>query len=115
MAEWKFGPALAAGNTIVMKVSEETPLSTLKICEYFLEAGFPPGVFNVVPGYGNVAGEYLINHKMVKKISFTGSTLVGRKILSASSQSNLKKVHLELGGKSPFIVCPDVDLDYVAQ
>jgi acyl-CoA reductase-like NAD-dependent aldehyde dehydrogenase len=75
-----------------MKVSEETPLSTLKICEFFLEAGFPPGVFNVVPGYGNVAGEYLINHKMVKKISFTGSTMVGRKILAASSQSNLKKV-----------------------
>ncbi|EGR31572.1 hypothetical protein IMG5_106650 [Ichthyophthirius multifiliis] len=111
MCEWKFGPALATGNCIVHKPSEETPLTILRFAELIKEAGFPPGVFNIVPGYGNIAGEALARSQKVGKISFTGSTAVGRKILQASSETNLKKVALELGGKSPVIVCPSADLD----
>ncbi|EGR31514.1 hypothetical protein IMG5_107330 [Ichthyophthirius multifiliis] len=111
MCEWKFAPALAAGNCLVHKPSEETPLTILRVAELINEAGFPPGVFNIVPGYGNIAGEALSRSRKVGKISFTGSTIVGRKVMEASAQSNLKKVTLELGGKTPVVVCPSADLD----
>ncbi len=111
MCAWKIFPALAAGNTIVLKPSEETPLTILKLCSLFKEAGFPPGVLNVVPGYGHLAGDRLSMHSDVSNISLTGSTLTGRKIMKASAETNLKKVHLELGGKSPIIVFNDADLE----
>lgn len=111
MLAWKWGPALATGNTIVMKTSEKTPLSALKMCELVVEAGFPAGVINVLSGYGPTAGQAIAEHHGIKKVAFTGSTAVGRKILIAAAQSNLKKVSLELGGKSPNIVFPDADLD----
>ena len=105
---WKLGPALACGNTIVLKPAEQTPLSALFIGSLIKEAGFPPGVVNIVPGYGSKAGHALSMHMDVNKISFTGSTETGRKIQIASAQSNLKRISLELGGKSPFIIF-DVD------
>ena len=111
MLAWKWGPALATGNTIVMKTSEKTPLTALKMCQLVVEAGFPPGVINVLSGFGPTAGHALAMHMNVSKIAFTGSTAVGRKILEASSHSNLKKVSLELGGKSPNIIFADADLD----
>ena len=106
---WKMGPALAAGNTIVLKPSEITPLSTLKIAELMSEAGLPDGVVNIVPGYGHVAGQALAEHPGVSKIAFTGSTGTGRRIVQASA-SNLKKVQLELGGKGANIVFDDANL-----
>lgn len=106
---WKMGPALAAGNTIVLKPSEITPLSTLKIAELMSEAGMPDGVVNIVPGYGHVAGQALAEHPGVSKIAFTGSTGTGRRIVQASA-SNLKKVQLELGGKGANIVFDDANL-----
>jgi phenylacetaldehyde dehydrogenase len=109
MAAWKLGPALAAGNTIVLKLAEQTPLSGLKLAELIHEAGFPNGVVNVLTGYGEGAGAPLAAHDMVDKIAFTGSTEVGRLIVKAAA-GNLKKVTLELGGKSPAIIFPDADL-----
>jgi aldehyde dehydrogenase (NAD+) len=106
---WKLGPALAAGNCVVMKQSELTPLSTLRVAELAREVGFPPGVINIVPGYGHVAGQYLAEHRGVDKISFTGSTATGRKIVQASA-GNLKRVQLELGGKGANIVFDDADI-----
>ena len=106
---WKMGPALAAGNTIVYKPAELTPLSSLRVAELMTEVGFPPGVVNVVPGFGHVAGAYLAEHPGVQKIAFTGSTEVGRRIVQASA-SNLKRVQLELGGKGANIVFDDADL-----
>jgi acyl-CoA reductase-like NAD-dependent aldehyde dehydrogenase len=106
---WKMGPALAAGNTVVMKPAELTPLSTLRIAELASRVGFPKGVINIVPGYGNVAGQYLAEHPDVDKIAFTGSTAVGRKIVQASA-GNLKRVQLELGGKGANIVFDDANL-----
>jgi acyl-CoA reductase-like NAD-dependent aldehyde dehydrogenase len=106
---WKMGPALAAGNTVVMKPAELTPLSTLRIAELARQVGFPRGVINIVPGYGNVAGQYLAEHPDVDKIAFTGSTAVGRKIVQASA-GNLKRVQLELGGKGANIVFDDANL-----
>jgi acyl-CoA reductase-like NAD-dependent aldehyde dehydrogenase len=106
---WKLGPALAAGNCVVMKQAELTPLSTLRVAELAREVGFPPGVINVVPGYGHIAGQYLAEHKGVDKISFTGSTATGRKIVQASA-GNLKRVQLELGGKGANIVFDDADI-----
>ncbi|MBX9609373.1 MAG: aldehyde dehydrogenase family protein [Gammaproteobacteria bacterium] len=106
---WKLGPALAAGNTVVMKPSELTPLSTLRLAEMMQEVGFPPGVVNIVPGYGHTAGQRLAEHPDVNKIAFTGSTATGRKILQASA-GNLKRVALELGGKGPNIVFEDAVL-----
>lgn len=108
MISWKFGPALACGNTVVLKPAEQTPLTALYLASLFVEAGFPPGVVNVVPGYGATAGSALALHMDVNKIAFTGSTVTGRKIQEASAKSNLKRVSLELGGKSPFIIF-DVD------
>lgn len=106
---WKMGPALAAGNCVILKPAELTPLSSLKIAELMREVEFPPGVVNVVPGYGAVAGQYLAEHPQVAKIAFTGSTATGRKIAQASS-GNLKRVQLELGGKGANIVFDDANL-----
>ena len=106
---WKMAPALAAGNTIVMKPAEITPLSSLKIAELMREAGLPDGVVNIVPGLGSVAGQYLAEHPQVAKIAFTGSTATGRRIVQASA-GNLKKVQLELGGKGANIVFDDAHL-----
>ncbi|KAJ4030216.1 hypothetical protein NW761_011887 [Fusarium oxysporum] len=110
MFTWKIAPALVTGNTIVMKSAEATPLTALKMCELIREAGFPPGVLNHVPGYGRHAGNAIANHMDVDKVAFTGSTATGRAILKSSASSNLKKVTLELGGKSPNIVFPDADI-----
>jgi len=110
MAAWKLGPALAAGNTVVLKLAEQTPLSGLRLAELMHEAGFPAGVVNVLTGYGEGAGAPLAAHDLVDKIAFTGSTEVGRLIVHAAA-GNLKKVTLELGGKSPAIVFPDADLE----
>lgn len=107
---WKLGPALAAGNTVVMKPSELTPLSTLKIAELIKKAGFPDGVVNIVAGYGHTAGQRLAEHEDVGKIAFTGSTLTGQNIVR-SSVGNLKRVQLELGGKGANIVFEDANID----
>jgi phenylacetaldehyde dehydrogenase len=109
MAAWKLGPALATGCTVVLKPAEQTPLSALLLAELIAEAGFPDGVVNVVPGYGETAGAALAAHPDVDKIAFTGSTEVGRLILQAAA-GNLKKVSLELGGKSPNLVFADADM-----
>jgi phenylacetaldehyde dehydrogenase len=108
MAAWKLGPALATGCTIVLKPAEQTPLSVLRLGELFAEAGFPEGVVNIIPGYGETAGAALAAHPDVDKIAFTGSTEVGKLILHAAA-GNLKKVSLELGGKSPNVVLGDAD------
>jgi aldehyde dehydrogenase (NAD+) len=110
MAAWKVAPALACGNSVVLKPSEETPLSALRLAELLMDADVPPGVVNVVPGFGEVAGARLAAHPHVDKIAFTGSTEVGKLIAKASAESNLKRVSLELGGKSPNIVFADADL-----
>ncbi len=110
MAAWKLGPALAAGCTVVLKPAEQTPLSALRLGGLILDAGFPEGVVNIVPGYGETAGAALAAHPDVEKVAFTGSTAVGRLILAAAA-GNLKKVSLELGGKSPNIVLRDADLE----
>jgi aldehyde dehydrogenase (NAD+) len=107
---WKMAPALAAGNTVVLKPAELTPLSTLRIARLMAEVGIPPGVVNIVPGYGDVAGQYLAAHTGVDKIAFTGSTLTGKKIVEASA-GNLKRVQLELGGKGANIVFEDAPLE----
>jgi aldehyde dehydrogenase (NAD+) len=107
---WKMGPALAAGNTVVMKPAELTPLSALRVAELMAEVGIPPGVVNIVPGPGRTTGEYLARHPGVRKIAFTGSTAVGRRIVEASA-GNVKRVQLELGGKGANIVFDDADLD----
>lgn len=106
---WKMGPALAAGNCVVMKPAELTPLSTLRIAELMREVGFPPGVVNIVPGYGSVAGQRLADHPDVHKLAFTGSTAVGRKIVERSA-GNLKKLQLELGGKGANVVFEDANI-----
>ena len=112
MAAWKIGPALAAGNSVVLKPSEKAPLSALRLAELALEAGVPAGVFNVLPGYGDEAGKALALHMDVDCIGFTGSTRVGKQILQMAGQSNLKRAWTELGGKSANIVCADCpDLD----
>ena len=111
---WKMGPALAAGNTVALKPSELTPLSTLRVAELMTEAGLPPGVVNIVTGYGATAGRRIAEHPSIGKVSFTGSTAVGRSILAASA-GNLKKVQLELGGKGANIVFADADLDAAVQ
>lgn len=110
LAMWKLAPALAAGNTIVIKPAEQTPISMLELAKVFQEAGIPDGVINVVPGFGAVAGDALSSHPDVDKIAFTGSTSTGRLIMQAASK-HLKPVTLELGGKSPNIVFADAELD----
>lgn len=110
MAAWKWGPALAAGNTIVMKPAEQTPLSCLRLAELALEAGFPPGVINVVPGYGPTAGAAIVKHPQVDKVAFTGEGATA-KIIMRDAADTLKRLTFELGGKSPNIVFDDADLD----
>jgi len=111
MLAWKLAPALATGNTVVMKPAEQTPLSALRIGELIVEAGFPEGVVNLLPGYGPTAGAAIASHMDVDKVAFTGSTEVGQLIMEAAAKSNLKRITLELGGKSPNIVFADTDLD----
>ncbi len=110
MAAWKLGPALATGCTVVLKPAEQTPLSALLLGELIQEAGFPDGVVNIVPGFGETAGAALAAHQDVDKVAFTGSTEVGRLIVQAAA-GNLKKVSLELGGKSPNVILGDADID----
>jgi len=114
MQAWKLGPALAMGNTVVMKLAEQTPLTGLHIADLIREAGFPAGVVNVVPGYGPTAGSAIANHPDVDKIAFTGSTEVG-KIIQRAAADNIKRVTLELGGKSPTIVLADADIDLAVE
>jgi aldehyde dehydrogenase (NAD+) len=109
MAMWKLGAALATGCTVVLKPAEQTPLSVLYLAELISQAGFPKGVINIVPGYGETAGDALVKHPLVDKIAFTGSTEVGKLIMREASHT-LKRVTLELGGKSPNIILPDADL-----
>ncbi len=111
MQAWKWGPALASGCTVILKPAEQTPLSALRVGELALEAGFPPGVVNIVPGYGETAGAAIAEHMDIDKVAFTGSTEVGKLIMQAAGRTNLKRVTLELGGKSPNIVFADADLD----
>ncbi|MEO0968833.1 MAG: aldehyde dehydrogenase family protein [Cyanobacteria bacterium J06639_18] len=111
MQAWKLGPALCTGNTVVMKTAEQTPLSALRVGELIIEAGFPPGVVNILSGYGPTAGAAIARHMDVDKLAFTGSTEVGHLIMEAAAKSNLKRVTLELGGKSPNIVFADADMD----
>ncbi len=114
MLAMKLAPALAAGNTVILKPAEETPLTALRMGELMMEAGLPPGVLNIVPGYGETAGAHLAAHDDVDKIAFTGSTEVGKLIVKASA-GNLKRVSLELGGKSPNIIFADADIDMAVQ
>ena len=109
MASWKMATALAAGCTLVLKPAEQTPLTALYLASLSLEVGFPPGVINVIPGFGRTAGAALTAHPQVDKIAFTGSTVVGKMIQAACAQSNLKRCTLELGGKSPLVVFDDVE------
>jgi aldehyde dehydrogenase (NAD+) len=111
MQAWKLAPALACGNTVVLKPAEQTPLTALRVGELILEAGFPSGVVNILPGYGPTAGQAIARHMDVDKVAFTGSTEVGHLIMEAAAQTNLKRVTLELGGKSPNIVFADADLN----
>jgi len=110
MLAWKVGPAFATGCTVVMKSSEKTPLTALMMCNLIKEAGYPAGVFNLLSGFGPSCGEHLVKHAGVDKVAFTGSTAVGRKV-AAFAGLNLKRVTLELGGKSPLIVMPDANID----
>ncbi|XP_069137763.1 aldehyde dehydrogenase, mitochondrial-like [Argopecten irradians] len=110
MQAWKLGPALSMGNTVVMKVAEQTPLTALYIAQLAKEAGFPPGVINIIPGYGPTAGAAIAEHMDVDKVAFTGSTEIGQLIPQMAAKSNLKRVTLELGGKSPNIVLSDANM-----
>lgn len=114
IALWKSAPALAAGNAMIFKPSEVTPLSALKLAEIYSEAGLPDGVFNVLTGSGREVGQWLTEHPRIAKISFTGGTVTGKKVMAAASGSTLKEVTMELGGKSPLVVCDDADLDRAA-
>ena len=115
IASWKLGPALAAGNSVVLKPAEDSTLGALLLAELATEAGVPDGVFNVVPGLGPVAGAALARHELVAKLAFTGSPAVGRLLMQYAGQSNGKQVALELGGKSPQVVLADADLDAAAE
>lgn len=111
MLSWKMAACLAAGNTVVIKPAQVSPLTALKFAELSVKAGIPPGVINVLPGTGSIAGNAIASHPLVRKLGFTGSTEIGRIIMRTCADSNLKKVSLELGGKSPLVVFNDCDLD----
>ncbi|XP_042148367.1 aldehyde dehydrogenase, mitochondrial isoform X1 [Ixodes scapularis] len=115
MVCWKLGPALTTGNVVVLKPAEQTPLTALYCASLIKEAGFPPGVVNVIPGYGPTAGAAIAAHPHVDKVAFTGSTEVGKLIQEAAGKSNTKRVTLEMGGKSPLVVFDDADLDQAAE
>ncbi len=114
IALWKSAPALAAGNAMIFKPSEVTPLTALKLAEIYTEAGLPDGVFNVLTGSGREVGTWLTEHPGIEKISFTGGTVTGKKVMATASSSTLKEVTMELGGKSPLIIFPDANLDRAA-
>jgi betaine-aldehyde dehydrogenase len=114
IALWKSAPALAAGNAMIFKPSEITPLTALKLAEIYTEAGLPAGVFNVLNGLGHEVGAWLTEHAGIEKISFTGGTVTGKKVMASASSSTLKEVTMELGGKSPLIIFDDADLDRAA-
>ena len=114
IALWKSAPALAAGNAMIFKPSEVTSLTTLKLAEIYTEAGLPDGVFNVLTGSGREVGTWLTEHPRIEKVSFTGGTTTGKKVMASASSSSLKEVTMELGGKSPLIICEDADLDKAA-
>ncbi len=111
MAAWKLAPALACGNTTILKPAEQTPLTALRLADLILEAGFPPGVVNILTGPGLPTGAAMTAHNDIDKIAFTGSTAIGRKVMAAAAESNLKRVSLELGGKSPNVIFADADMD----
>lgn len=111
LSTWKLGPCLASGSVAILKPAEQTPLSVLRLGELALEAGIPDGVINILTGFGNV-GAALVDHKMIDKISFTGSTEVGREILSKNGNPNIKRMTMELGGKSANIILPDADIEF---
>jgi len=111
MQAWKLAPALACGNTVVLKTAEQTPLSALRVGELIVEAGFPEGVVNILPGYGPTAGAAIARHMDIDKVAFTGSTEVGHLIMKAAAETNLKRVTLELGGKSPNVIFADADME----
>lgn len=111
MWAWKIGPAIATGNCVVIKSAEQTPLSALYMGKLIKEAGFPPGVINILSGYGATCGAAIAAHMDIDKVAFTGSTVVGRRVMIAAAKSNIKKVTLELGGKSPNIVFKDADIE----
>jgi acyl-CoA reductase-like NAD-dependent aldehyde dehydrogenase len=115
MFAWKVAPALVTGNVVVLKSSEKTPLTALYMAKLIKEAGFPAGVVNVLSGFGPTAGEAIVLHPAVNKIAFTGSTAVGKRIQSLASQNGLKRISLELGGKSPMIVLDDADIDQAVE
>ncbi|GLB45252.1 putative aldehyde dehydrogenase family protein [Lyophyllum shimeji] len=115
MAAFKIAPAVATGNTVVLKPHEMTPMTTLKLAEFIQSAGFPPGVVNIVNGYGNTVGDAIARNPTIAKVAFTGTTETGRSIMRASSDSNLKPVTLELGGRSPTVVFDDADIDEAAE
>uniref|UniRef100_A0A8C1YT01 Aldehyde dehydrogenase 1 family, member A2 n=1 Tax=Cyprinus carpio TaxID=7962 RepID=A0A8C1YT01_CYPCA len=115
MTAWKLGPALSCGNTVVLKPAEQTPLTCLYIGALIKEAGFPPGVVNILPGYGPTAGAAIASHMGIDKVAFTGSTEVGKLIQEAAGKSNLKRVTLELGGKSPNIIFADADFELAVE
>jgi betaine-aldehyde dehydrogenase len=114
IALWKSAPALAAGNAMIFKPSEVTPLSALRLAEIYTEAGVPPGVFNVLQGHGRTVGQWLSEHLRIEKISFTGGVETGKKVMASAALSSLKEVTMELGGKSPLIVFPDADIERAA-
>merc|ERR1712077_14239 len=111
MLSWKMAACLAAGNTVVIKPAQVCPLTALKFAELSLKAGIPPGVINVLPGTGSVCGQAITDHPLVRKLGFTGSTEIGHSIMRSCAESNLKKVSLELGGKSPLIFFADCDME----
>lgn len=115
MFAFKVAPALICGNTVVLKSSEKAPLSSLKLAALAKEAGFPPGVLNVLSGFGLPTGSAMALHMKIRKISFTGSVMTGKKIMKMSADSNLKNVSLELGGKSPAIIFEDADIAAAAK
>jgi aldehyde dehydrogenase (NAD(P)+) len=110
MAAWKLGPALSCGNTVVIKAAEQTPLSILYLANLIKEAGFPPGVVNILNGYGRVAGAAIATHMDIDKVAFTGSTTTGKEIMKMAA-INMKNITLETGGKSPLLVFDDADLE----
>ncbi|MFQ5591036.1 MAG: aldehyde dehydrogenase family protein [Phycisphaerae bacterium] len=115
MQAWKWAPALAMGCTVVLKPAEQTPLTALRIADLAMDVGFPPGVVNVIPGFGPTAGAAIANHMDIDKVAFTGSTEVGKSVMAAAANSNLKRVTLELGGKSPNIIFADADIETAAR
>lgn len=111
MLSWKMAACLAAGNTVIIKPAQVCPLTALKFAELSVKAGIPPGVINVLPGTGTITGHALASHPDIRKLGFTGSTQIGQVIMRSCAESNLKKVSLELGGKSPLVLFSDCDLD----